>query len=184
MAGVLNALLAAVMLGGGFGTATATVESAEDSVVFISIEVEVLDTADSVVAHLSFDDEEFTLPLVDRGDGTFGTRIDLEPKNYIVVFEVLGGDGAVSEPTTLVRMGADLGSQAGGATNTTESDEEGLGPDSERLLWLAIALGAASLSLIAFWVLGSRHSDEENDSTTGGSDEENDSTTGGSDEEE
>lgn len=162
MGGVLGALLAAVMLGGSFGAASATVESLEETVMFVAIEVEVLDSAESVVAHLSFDEEQFTLPLVDRGDGTFGTRIDLEPKNYAVVFEVIGDDGAVSDPTTLVRMGADLGSQAGGSP-TTEPDEEGLDQDSERMLWLAIALGAASLSLLAFWVLGSRDDDDDDD---------------------
>ncbi len=121
----------------------------------VEIEVEVLNPADSVVAHLTFEDEELILPLLDRGDGVFGIRTELAPSNYGVVFETIGEGGERSEPTTLARMGADFGPEISGATSSTAEDE-GLSDESQSLLWLAIALGAASLSLIAFWVLGSR----------------------------
>lgn len=158
----VTTLIGAVILGGVFGSASATVESINDEVMTVSIEVEVIDPGEAVVAHLSFEEDELTLPLLDRGNGSFGLRTELQRKNYAVVFETLGEDGQSSEPTTLTRLGADLGTPAGGRTSTT-SDEEGLSRDSQRLLWLAVALAAASLSLLAFWVLGSRDDEPDAD---------------------
>jgi hypothetical protein len=126
----------------------------------VEMEVEVTDPADSVVAHLSFEEDEIlTLPLLDRGDGVFGLRTELEPKNYIVVFEAVGEGGESSEPVTLTTLGADLGPESGPTTSTLGEGE--LSGDSQQMLWLAVALGAASLSLVAFWVLGGRKDDEE-----------------------
>jgi len=159
----LRSLLAAVIIGGTFGSASATVESIDDEMMVVEISVEVLDSADSVVAHLSFGDEpELTLPLLDRGDGTFGLRTELEAKNYFVVFETIGEDAARSEHVSLSRMGADLGPESG-ATPTTSVDDDDLSDDSEQMLWLAVALAAASLSLLAFWVLGDRDDEQIDD---------------------
>lgn len=166
VAGLIS-LMAAVTLGGAFGSASAMVEAIEEDAMLIVIEVEVLDPGDSVVAHLSFEDERLTLPLLDRGDGEFGIRTELEPKNYVVVFETVGTGGESSEPTTLAQMGADLG-QAGRSPGTTSPEEEGLSEESQSLLWLAIALGAGSLSLIAFWVLGSRDDEDDADESPEG----------------
>lgn len=163
--GGLRALLAAVIIGGSFGSASATVESIDDETMVVEISVEVLDSADSVVAHLTFgDDRELTLPLLDRDDGTFGLRTELEPKNYFVVFETIGEDAARSEPVSLSRMGAELGPGTG-ATATTIVDDDDLSDDSEQMLWLAVALAAASLSLLAFWVLGDREDEQIDDAT-------------------
>lgn len=151
----MRTLLAAVVLGGVFGAATATVESIDEEVMVIEIEVEISGSPESIVAHFTFDDDQpLVLPLLDRGDGTFGLRTELQPKNYFVVFEVVGDTESSSDPVSLVQMGAELGPESG-RTTTTISDDE-LSDESESLLWLAIALGAASLSLLAFWVLGSR----------------------------
>lgn len=160
----MRALLAAVIIGGSFGSASATVESIDDEMMVVEISVEVLDSADSVVAHLTFGDErELTLPLLDRGDGIFGLRTELEPKNYFVVFETIGEDAARSEPVSLSRMGAELGPESGTTATTSVDDEDDLSDDSEQMLWLAVALAAASLSLLAFWVLGDREDDQIDD---------------------
>lgn len=152
-------LIAAVVLGGAFGSATADVEEIDANVMIIEIEVEVLKASDSVVAHFAFEDEPvLTLPLLDRGEGVFAIRTELEPKDYAVVFEVIGPGGESSNPVSLTRMGADLRSQAGTTTSTV--DEEGLSGESEQMLWLAVALGAASLSVLAFWVLSGRDDDD------------------------
>lgn len=156
----MRGLLAAVILGGVFGSASATVESVTQDGMMVEIEVEVSGAPETVVAHMSFEDERFTLPLLDRGDSVFGLRTELERKNYMVVFEVVDEDAASSDPVSLQEMGADL-SLAGRETTTTTEGEEGLSQESQRLLWLAIALGAASLSLLAFWVLGDRGEDDE-----------------------
>lgn len=155
----MKALIAAIVLGGLFGTASATVESIEGDIMRIDIAVEVTGFAETVVAHLTFDDDPLlTLPLLDRGDGTFGIATELEPKNYVVVFEVVGEEP--SDPVSLAQMGADLLPESGSAT-TTDPEDDAMSEDSRRSLWLAVALGAASLSLIAFWVLGGRDGDDD-----------------------
>lgn len=177
----VRTLLAAVVLGGVFGSATATVESIGDEVMIVAIEVEVSGSAETVVAHLSFeDDEPLTLPLLDRGDGLFGLRTELEAKNYFVVFEIVGDNGESSEPVSLVQMGADLNPESAGGTTTTLGDDQ-LNRESQQMLWLAVALGAASLSLLAFWVLGGRREDEDE---AGDEDEETTPAGHGADEEE
>ncbi|HET9261238.1 MAG TPA: hypothetical protein VFP42_14040, partial [Acidimicrobiia bacterium] len=80
----MRALIAAVLIGGLFGSASATIEEMSSEMMVISIDVEVLASAESVAAHLSFDDEQVaTLPLIDRGEGLYGIRAELEPKNYV-----------------------------------------------------------------------------------------------------
>lgn len=151
---IVRWIVVAAVLGGMFGTATASVESIEDGIMVVELEVEAMGAAETVVAHLSFDNEPvLTLPLLDRGDGLFGIRTELEPKNYIVVFEVVGEES--SDPVSLTQMGADLGPESG-STASTDPEEEELDEETQRWLWLAVALGAASLSVLAFWVLGGR----------------------------
>lgn len=157
----MRILIAAVVLGGAFGSASATVESMDDDVMVIELRVEVLESAESIVAHLAFEDEPIlTLPLLDRGDGTFGIRSELEPKNYFVVFETVGLEREESEPVSLMELGAELLPESGVTTTTAD---EGISEDSQQMLWLAVALGAGSLSLLAFWVLGGRDDDSVED---------------------
>lgn len=153
---LVRALIAAVILGGAFGTASATVVSIEDDVMVVDISVEVQSSAEAVVAHLAFEEEPvLTLPLLDRGESVFGIRTELEPKNYAVVFEVVGEETSSSEPVSLTQLGTALGPESGTATTTTVADDA-LSRESRALLWLSVALGAASLSVLAFWVLGGR----------------------------
>jgi hypothetical protein len=167
---IVRALIAAVVLGGVFGSATATVDSMGDDVMVVDLAVEVIGSADTVVAHLEFDgDAPLTLPLLDRGDGTFGITTELEPKNYVVVFEVIGEEP--SPPFLLTQMGVDLGPGSAAAT-TTEPDDGGLSAQSKSSLWLAVALGAASLSALAFWVLGGRDRETTASESGAGADEE------------
>ena len=157
------ALVAAVQLGGAFGDASAEVDELDEQSMIVSIEVEVGVSASAVVAHLSFeDDPTVTIPLLDRGDGLFGTRTELEPKNYIVVFEAVATPGELSEPVSLSELGADL-DRPFVATTASSGGEEGLSSDTERMGWLALALGAASLSALAFWTLGDRDEDGDED---------------------
>jgi hypothetical protein len=148
-------VLAAVELGAGFGDAGATVESMSDESMIVDIHVEVVDEADVVVAHFVLPDEDqITIPLLPREDGTYGVTTELKPANYQVVFEAVGDPGAQSEPVTLSDLGADLGAVAG-------VSDEGTSKETSQWLWLGLALGAASLSALAFWVLGAR--DDEDD---------------------
>ena len=149
---VAAALLAAVELGGAFGTATATVDAMNSQSMTVEISVEVTVSAHAVVAHLSLPGEQpQVVSLLDRGGGVFGIRTELQPNNYIVVFEVLGEPGALSEPKTLTELGADLST---GGDAAAPADPDGLGPETRQFGWLALALAAASLSALAFWALG------------------------------
>jgi hypothetical protein len=74
------------------------------------------------------------------------------------VFEVIGPNGGLSDPATLSQLGAELV-----VTPEDVESDEGLDSSTTRWGWLGLALGAASLSLLAFWVLGDRerHTGEE-----------------------
>jgi hypothetical protein len=158
---VYLALVVAVELGGAFGSASATVESLEATVMLVDLEVEVMVSAQAVVAHLAFeDDATLAVPLLDRGGGLFGIRTELEPKNYNVVFEAVGAEDGLSRPVSLTELGADLTPDVPGVPPTTEGDG-GLSSSAQQFGWLALALGAASLSALAFWVLGGRDKSTE-----------------------
>lgn len=158
----MKTLIASVLIGGLFGSASATVESIDSDAMVVEIEVEVVGALSTVVAHLSWEDSELVLPLLDRGGGVFGITTELPPRNYFVVFEVIGEQGERSEAVSLTEMGAELERGLGGAT-TSAPDDDGLGEESRQMLWLAVALGAASLSALAFWVLGGRADDASDD---------------------
>jgi hypothetical protein len=151
-------LLFAVEVGSGFGVATASVVSTTDESMIIEIRVEVETSADSVVVHLALPDEDpITLPMLERDDGTYGVTTEVKPANYIVMFEAIGDPGAESDQVSLTDLGVDLSSSSG-TTTTAESEE--LSAGTQQWLWLGVALGAASLSALAFWVLGGRDRDD------------------------
>lgn len=163
-------VLATLQLGGAFGEASAEVEELSSRSMILDIQVQVAVSADAVVAHLSFDnDPSVVLPLLDRGGGLFGVRTELEPKNYQVVFEAVGSPGELSDPVSLVALGASLELPAESATRVDEGGDgdEGLSMETRRLGWLAVALGAASLSALAFWALAGRGEEEASEGPTG-----------------
>lgn len=154
-------VLFAVEAGAGFGSASASVVSMTDQSMIVDVRVEVETTADSVVVHLALPDEEtITLPMLERDDGAYGVTTEVKPANYIVMFEAIGDPGAESDQVSLTDLGVDLSSTSD-TTTTTEIDE--LSAGTQQWLWLGVALGAASLSALAFWALGGRNRDEETD---------------------
>jgi hypothetical protein len=150
---VAAAVLLAVELGAGFGSASATVETSNAESMVVDLRVEVEGSPDSVVAHLALPDEDtITIPMVIREEGLYGVTTEVKPANYVVVFEVIGEPGAESDPVTLGQLGVDFSNQPG----TTEPEETPISASTRQWLWLGVALGAASLSALAFWVLGGR----------------------------
>lgn len=151
MRGVLL-VVAAIQLGGAFGSASAELLQRNPAAITIDLEVEVLVTVEAVVAHVRFDNQpELTLPLLARGDGVFGITTQLAPRNYVVVFEAVGPNGGLSDAVTLHELGVDLvGRSSGGGTD----EAEGLTEATQRVGWLAVAFAAASLAALAMWVLG------------------------------
>jgi hypothetical protein len=155
-------IVAAVPMGGGFGDAEATTVTlgSQSMVIDLSVEVEVV--ADSVLAHLSSGGETMLVPLVEREPGLYGIRTAMPVKNWVVVFEILGPEGELSQPVSLGFLGAELGSAA---TSMPEQGEEvPSGDEARRWGFLALALAAGSLSALAFWVLGGRDAGEEPES--------------------
>jgi hypothetical protein len=163
-------LIAALELGGAFGSASATIDSIDSSAMILDIEVQVIVSASAVVAHMSFEnDPALALPLLDRGNGTFGIRTELAPKNYVVVFEAVGSGEDVSPAVFLTDLGADFSTgEDAGTTSTTPDD--GISAETRQFGWLALALAAASLSALAFWVLGGRDKSAVDDSRASGED--------------
>lgn len=152
--------LLAVELGAGFGTATATVVSTTEESMIVEIHVEIDSSPDSVVAHFALPDEDtVTIPLVARDDGTYGVTTELKPANYEVVFEVLDDPALQSDAVSITELGVDLEQLDEDSFQPTDTTAVERSPGTQRWLWLGVALAAASLSALAFWVLGGR--DEE-----------------------
>lgn len=153
---LVMAVVAAVTLGGAFGEAGASTVSVESETVVIDIYVDVAVSAQSVVAHLSAaDDDTKIIALIHRGGPRYGLRTELPRKDYLVVFEAIGETPQLSPPATLTALGAQLTvPPPSGSPDAEDVADESR--ESTRWGWLALALGAASLSALAFWVLGAR----------------------------
>ncbi len=159
---VAMALILGLQLGGAFGVATAEVDSISEDSMILSLEVELRSSAQAVVAHLAFDDDpQIAIPLLGRGGGVFGIRTEIAPKNYVVVFEAIGVDDGLSPPALLTALGADFGDNEVPTPTTVPPSDEGLSPETKRFGWLALALSAGSLSLLAFWVIVGRDKEDE-----------------------
>ena len=157
---VALAVLAAVTLGGSFGEAGASTVSVESETILVDLYVDVTVSAQSVVAHLSVgDDDTRVIPLIHRGGARYGIRTEIPRKDYLVVFEAISDAPQLSTPATLSSLGAQL--TIPGSPAEPEPEEEPR--ESDRWGWLAVALGAASLSALAFWVLGEREEKVEDE---------------------
>jgi len=159
------ALVFSLVLGGAFGEATATVESITGNSMILTLEVELRSSAEAVVAHLAFDnDPSIAIPLLDRGGGVFGITTQMAAKNYVVVFEAIGSEDGLSLPALLTALGADFGENDVPTPTTAPAEDEGLSQETQRFGWLALALAAGSLSLLALWVIiGRDKEDAESD---------------------
>ncbi len=156
---MLLSLLAGIVLGGSFGEATADGRVVAGRLE-VGFEVEVAGNPTAVAVHVvDPGHDQQTFSLIDRGAGRWGGLVNVEPNNYVIVFEALYADAeeSVSDPVTLVELGVDP--QVLGITLDPLSGEEspeGLSKVALRWLWAAVALGAAALALLAVWVLGDR----------------------------
>ena len=164
---VTAGMLLSLFLGGAFGEATATIQTIGDNSMVLSLEVEVQTSTEAVVAHLAFDDDpQIALPLLDRGGGVFGITTETPLKNYAVVFEALGSDEELSTPALLSDLGADFGDNDVPTPETVSTEVEGLSQETQQIGWLALALAAGSLSLLAVWVIIGRDNDESESAIT------------------
>ena len=152
------ALLLAVELADPFGEAAAAGRQLSAQVIEVDVTVTVTGGG-SVVAHLiDPGDQERTVAMAARGGETYGTVFETAPSDLVVVFEVVGDEGStLSEPVSLTQLGLDpalVGQLPGGLAGV--GDDSGQSETVRRWGWLGLALGAASLSLLAVWALGGR----------------------------
>lgn len=150
------ALLLAVDLGAPFGAASASGEPTPAGTIEVELEVEAGGEG-SVVAHIvDPGNEQQTVSLAERGGNRFGGFVELEPGDFVVVFEWLPADGPAvqSRPVTLTELGLDPALFGGGAIDEPRARGEDLPPTTRRWGWATLALGAAALALLAVWALG------------------------------
>lgn len=148
-------LLAAVVLGGDFGVATASGQPAVGNRILVTLEVEVLTSADAVVAHLiqPGQDQE-TIALASDESGVYRGAATVPKADIVVVFEAVRGPGnsSLSTPAFLTELGLDralLGDLAIGIEESVAADPT---PGIGLPLAIAIVSGVLSVVLIVWWV--------------------------------
>lgn len=157
MSGVLLAVVLALAAVFGAAEAEAVVVDSDTVEYAVSVEAE---PRTSVVLHaLDPGSEQLTVAMLETSTGLYRTRFESRPVDYVIVFEDLT-TGSQSDPVRLSDLGVapELVGRPG-----DPGDPGGAEPDPS-LGWLALGLGLASLSALAFWALGGdrrRSSDEE-----------------------
>lgn len=144
-----SVVLMTLQVGGGF-SAAAEATVIDRSTVEIAVEVNA-QAASSVVVHaVDPGGDQRTVAMLEVAPGVYRTRFTTRPLDLVVVFEHLES-GAQSDPVRLTALG--VAPELVGVLDVPASQPESGGSSWG---WLAIALGAASLSALAFWTLGAR----------------------------
>jgi len=149
------ALLLAVVLGGDFGVATASGEPAVGNRILVTLEVEVLTSADAVVAHLiqPGQDQE-TISLSGDESGIYRGAATVPKADIVVVFEAVRGpaNSSMSAPAFLTELGLDRALLGDLVIPIEESVPTESTADVGLPLTIAIVSGVLSLGLIVWWV--------------------------------
>lgn len=171
MTRLIAVLVLLLPLSSPFGDASATATSTDGGLRFeVSVEVQGSPVAVLVRGVGSGASELPPVALDDQGNGTWVGIVQIPVvENILVGFEFIpdrGGPASVSEMHTLTELGVDRAVfEATRPAVSTDSDDEPLvSPEGQRWGWLALAAGAAALTLIAFWAIGSvrgRSEDED-----------------------
>jgi hypothetical protein len=140
------------------GFTGAAVEGTEigDDMVRITVTVRAA-PGGSVVVHLvDPGGEQITVAMAEQSSGLYRAVTEIAPIDYVAVFEGIANPPFQSEPQRLTELGLDRAlitpDQVFPAAPATTVPED----DPARWGWLGLGLGAASLSLLAFWVLGAK----------------------------
>lgn len=147
--------IAAVVLGGAFGEASASGRQVSAANIEVDLTVEATEV-EAVVAHLIEPGaEQETVPLVDRGGGVFGIILELRKADYVVVFETFAnGVSNQSQPLRLTELGLDPALIGVLPFPTTTVSEYSTG--TRMWGWAGLALAALALALLAWWALPDR----------------------------
>lgn len=147
-------VVAAVSVGGVFGQAEATTVSRDANTMVVALTIEVPEDAQAVMLHMGLGGETRVLGMLpSQTPGLWAITTEVEPKNWQVAFEVLGPTSAMSQVMTLAFLGADIDPTPDPTTPDAGDDDAS---EARRWGFLGLAFGAASLSLLAFWVLGAK----------------------------
>lgn len=153
-------ILAAVQIGGSFGEAEATTVSINESSMVVSLSVEVPQEAQAVVVHMGLEGETMVFGMLPGPTpGLWVITREVARKNWQVAFEFIGPVSEISPAMTLGFLGADLSLDLPDPGDPGGEPDDGLSRETQRWGYLGIALAAASLSLLAFWVLGGESRD-------------------------
>jgi hypothetical protein len=144
----LALLLMSIQVGGGFGAAQADATVRDSATLEISITVEAAPGTDVVVHMVDPGGDQRTVAMIESTPGVYRTVFETRPVDLVAVFEDLAA-GAQSDPLRLSEIG--VAPELVGSAPLVPTAPE---PEDRSLLWLGAALAAASLSALAFWVLG------------------------------
>jgi len=161
MTTVLAFLLVFLPLSSPFGDASATATST-DGGLWLEVSVEVAGSPVAVLVR-GIGPGASELPpvaLADQGDGTWVGIVQLPVlENISLGFEFIpnSGPATVSELHMLTELGVDRAVfERDRPTGSINADDDPLGsPEGRRWGWLGLAAGAAALTLIALWAIGS-----------------------------
>ncbi len=110
----------------------------------------------SVVAHLiQPGGNQQTFALRERSSGRYGGIFEVDRIDLVVVFEALDESGAQSDPVRLTEIGLDR-ALLGALPVAPPTTESGVSASSRGWGWLALAMAAASLAVLALWALPDR----------------------------
>ena len=149
---LISVVMLVIELGGVFGAASAEATAVSSGEMEVTLSVEVGGNPASVVAHLiDPGDNQITTTLTPSGDSFDGTLV-VERADLLVVFEAIGAGGASA--VSLTDLGVAVDVLLEDPENVDEPDAElTLDAATQRWGWAALALGAAALSLLAWWAL-------------------------------
>lgn len=162
MAKLAALLLLLIPLASPFGEASATATST-DGGLWLDVSVEVRGTPVAVVVRGvgSGGSELPPVALADQGDGTWVGIVQLPViENVLLGFEAIpqSGPTTMSDFHTLTELGVDravLEIDRPESSYGEEDEDELVSPQGKRWGWLGLAAGAAALTLLAFWTIGS-----------------------------
>lgn len=162
MPGVIAAILFLLPLSPPFGEATATATSVEDGLrLEVSVEVEGSPVAVVVRGVGSGLAELPPVALASKGDGVWAGIVEVPiVENILLGFESIPtrGPATVSELHTLTELGVDSAVFEVDRPVTefgADDDDPLVTAEGRRWGWLGLAAGAAALTLLAFWAIGS-----------------------------
>lgn len=152
--GSLLVVLALLQVGGSF--TDPAVSGRELTAATMEVDISVTGPpGGSVAAHLiEPGGAQQTVALRERSPGRYGGIVEVRRADFVVVFEAV--DLAVqSSPYRFTDIGLDL-ALLGALPVAPTTTPSGVSASTSRWGWLALALGAGSLALLALWALPER----------------------------